>query len=358
MAQSHDLSVQLARALRSRDQARAHAVPEDQSPAAEDEVDRIKSLVQLRQDEIAVDLDGLRRQLSAQEVRHKTGEYTEAQYRTATADVRRRISSLERLEESFGALLLAETEADVRRISGRSAASIVAAKPSSVRSRALDEMSPVSDRMSGAKGLGGIPAPKWMLIGSGVLIVVGAIAVLVLLMQATVGTSLPSLPGFFQRGGDGGTPSPTSSATTPPSTATAAPATAPVGAQFQVPVQLRGAQDVGSLYVELDYDPAAVEIVSFDFAALPASTLVDHGLEPGTVSIGVVTSGGLTGDWVIAFITCRRAAGAASSGDTAIAVSELQAHSALDLAEVLANGSNGHVNLTSLAVSAPTITFG
>jgi hypothetical protein len=347
------VSVQLARALRTRDDARKHSASAEELVAADVEVERLKSLVNDRLNEIAVELDGLRREAGAQEVRYKTGEYTEVQYRNATADVRRRIGSLERLEESFSVLLLAETEADIRHTSGRPTVSLGVTSPAAVKQTAREELSRAREYVPRAKGLGGIPAPKWMLIGSGVLIAVGAVAVVILLIQSVTGSfNLPSLPSLFQR--DGGT----STAPLTPASAFPPATTAPASTEFQVPVQLRGAQGVGSLYVELAYDPSAVELIRLDYAAMPAGTLSDHGLGQGTVSIGLVTSGGLTGDWVIAFITCRRAPGAATSGDSTITVSEVRAHRATDLAEVLAHSSNGHVNLSSLAVAAPTITFG
>lgn len=345
-------------------------------------MDRLKALVNDRLDAIAAELDGLRREISAQEVRYKTGEYTEAQYRNATADARRRSASLERLQQSFNSLLQAETEADARHTTSRPSSVVGVASPAAMKRMARGEAAQVDDALSGVKqeashvrdaatraraaaprkkGLSAIPAPKWMLIGSGVLIAAGAIAVVILLLQAVGGAvnlpGLPSLSGLFQRGG-GATPPATSAPTIPPATVTPGAATAPVGAEFQVPVQLRGAQGVGSLYLELTYDAAAVEIVRFDFAALPANTLTDHQLGPGTVAIGVVTANGLTGDWSIAFITCRRAPGAAMSGDTTITISDVAVHRAADLAEVQADGANGHVNMATLVVAAPTVTLG
>jgi hypothetical protein len=348
------VSAALAAALRSRDDARKRSAPESVIAAAEAEVATLRAQVRVRQGEIASELEVLRRELGAQEVRYKTGEYTEAQYRNATADVRRRIASLERLEESFAALLTAETESDLRRTSKQSPVGLGVATPSKVRESARQEVASAVGRVPGGKGAGRIPAPKWMLVGSGVLIAAGVVAVVILLLQTLgVTAGVPALPNpFSSDGGGAGTPA------SPPASVAPMATTAPAGTQFQIPVQLRAAEDVGSLYLELDYDPAVVEILSFDFAALPASALSDHELRQGSVSIGIVTSGGLTGDWVVAFITCRKAAGAPSSGDTTITVSVLEAHSAVDLSEVLADGSDGHVNLTSLAVSAPTITCG
>jgi len=354
MAESQNLSVQLARALRDRDDARKHAAAEEQLAAADGEVDRVKDLIRDRLADISVEIDHLRLQASAQQVRYKTGEYTEAQYRNATAEDRRRIASLERLEESFGVLLEAETEADVRHTSGRPAASVTVTSPASVHEMARKEAAPVRRYFAGTKGWRGIPAPRWMLIGSGALIAVGAVALVVLLAQAAFGSfDLPSLPGLFRSDGGTTAPSPTSAVTTAPMTTVA-----PAGAEFQVPVQLRGAQVVGSIYVQLDYDPAAVEVLRVDAAALPSGTLFEYGLGQGRVSLGAVSSNGLTGDWTVAFITCRRASGASTSGDSTISVSEVQAHRATDLAGISAYGTNGHVNLSSLAVAAPTVTFG
>lgn len=353
------VSVELARALRARDHVLKHAASEEELRSADAEVNRLKSLISDKRGEITVELDGLRRDLSAQEVRYKAGEYTEAQYRNATADVRRRIASLERLQESFDVLLAAETEAAARHTAARPVASLSTKSPAAAKGAAREEISGVQEYRSGTKGfLDRIPAPKWMLLGSGVLIAISVVAAGILVLQTVAGSAnLPSLSSPFQK--DGGTISapPTSAVTTPPATA-ATPAPVVAGAEFQVPIQLRGAQGVGSLYIELEYDPAAIDIVRLDAAALPAGTLFEYRLGQGSVSIGAVSSGGLTGDWALAFITCRRVAGAATSGETTVLISDVQAHRAADLSPVGAGSTNGHVNLSSLAVVAPTITFG
>ena len=377
MAESQNLSVQLSRALHARDEAGKHASAVDLE-AADAEVARLKALVLDRLDGIASELGELRKQLSAQEVRFKTGEYTEVQYRNATADARRRIAALSRLEESFGVLLAAETEADIRRTSGRSSAILEVKTPAKAKaelteevSRARDyvpgkkgpagvsvpseQVSQAHDYVPGKKGLAGIPAPKWMLIGSFALIGVGVVAVAVLLLQAVAGPI--KLPSLAQRGGGTDTTA-TTLPTAPPSTAAPTTPVAPASAEFQVPVQLRGANGIGSLFVELGYDASAIEVVRLDAAALPTGTLFEYGLGQGTVSIGAVSSSGLTGDWVVAFVTCRRAAGAPSSGVTTIAVADVQAHRAADLSQVAVADLDGSVNLSSLAAVAPTITFG
>ena len=352
---AQNLSGQLAQALRARDDARKRAAPDEQLDAAEAEVERVKSLMSDRLDEIAHELDDLRRQESAQEVRYKTGEYTLAQYRNITADVRRRIASLSRLEESFNGMLQAETEADMRHTSRQAPVSLNVTSPSAAREMVRDEIAGAQDHVAGVKGLAGIPAPKWMLIGSAVLIAVGAVAVLILLIQSAGGAF--NLPNLFQRGGDT-VSAPPSAVDVIPSTPATPPATvAPASAEFQVPVQLRGAPGIGSLYVELQYDTAAVEVLRVDAAALPANTLFESNHGQGRVVLGLVSSGGLSGDWIVAFVTCKRASGAATSGESAVTISAVQAHRATDLTEVEATASAGRVSLSNLAVVPPAIVF-
>ncbi len=343
------MSVQLAQALHDRDEARKHAPSEERLQSADFEVTRVKALISDRLDEIAMELDGLRRELSAEEARYKTGEYTEFQYRNATADTRHRIASLDRLESSFNALLEAEVEADLRRTSRPPATPVHVARPAPVISVAREEAAPLHEVAAKARGWKGIPAPRWMLLGSGVLIAVGVIAVAILLLQTAFGSF--SMPSLFERGAD------TDSTLSTPPTGTAPPVVAPASSQFQVPVQIHDAQGVGSLYIEVAYDQTDIEVVQLDPAALPANTLMENSVTPGRVVIGVATSTGLSGDWTLAFITCRRAPGAATSGDSVLTISSVEANLAADLSEAATMSSAGRVNLSSLSVVPPVITF-
>ncbi len=374
MASSQNFSVQLAGALRARDEARKLGASDEVLRGADAEVERIKLLINDRLGEIAMELDGLRREQRAQEDRYKSEEYTEAQFRNATADIRRRIASLERLESSFEVLLEAETEADMRHTSRPPVTSIRPSSPASVkepvkqpvkelvkepvrepvREAIQREAAPVQKRVAGATGWRGIPAPKWMLLASGALIAVGVVAIVILLLQTAFGSF--SLPSLFQ-GDDGTVSAPPASVDTTPSSTTAPAATvAPATTQFQVPIQVRGASGVGSLYLELQYDPAAIEVVRLDAAGLPVDTLFESSFGGGRVAIGVASSAGLKVDnMVLAYVTCKRAAGASGTGTTAVTVGTIQAYQAIDLSEMQASASDGSVNLSSLAVLAPAI---
>jgi len=110
--------------------------------------------------------------------------------------------------------------------------------------------------------------------------------------------------------------------------------------------------------LELSYDAAVIEVLALDFAALPANTLADHELGNGRIVIGLVAADGLTGNWSIAVVTFRKVLDQAVSGEATIDISALVAHAASDLGEVVATGSDGHVDMITLAVDAPAVTFG
>ena len=244
MASAENLTGLLTQALRARDEARrllasAEQLSGDESVAEEHrealkneyaeraatsevEVERLKSLIADRQVELADELSGLRKEESALEVRHKVGEFTVAQFRSATAELHRRMDSLSRLDTSLGALLQAETEADVRRAPRQtSSAAAVSRSPSRVSERVPETVPDESIETPAAAGGGlqrGIASasavtPKWLLFGSLGLVVVGAIAVVVLFISAAAGGgggfNLPNLPNLFQ-GSDNAPATPTS----------------------------------------------------------------------------------------------------------------------------------------------------
>ena len=122
-------------------------------------------------------------------------------------------------------------------------------------------------------------------------------------------------------------------------------------------VDLRAAPGVGSLLVDISYDPAALELVRVQAAGLPSGTLFEYGVSQGRVTLGVVNASGLTGNWSIAYLTFKKAAGAATSGESTIAVSNVLAHRSDNLAQVSATGSAGRVDLKNLSAVGPAVAF-
>ncbi len=390
MASSEELTGQLTQALRERDEARrlvasAEQLSADESvapehrealaqeyaerlAAADGEVQRLKALVGDRRAEIADEVTALEKERGALEIRQKVGEYTPAQLKSATADLDRRAASLSRLDASLAALLEAETESDVRPASRRAGGTPAVAR---VAKSSPVELPEEPAAASGGGLRGGIASasavtPRWLLLGSLGLVVVGGIAVVFLFISAMGGgnggisLNLPSLPGLFQGGDE--TPAPTTPTApimpTRPTTSPTTSAPSVTATETTVSVDLRSAPNVGSLLIDIAFDPAALQLTQVQAAGLPSGTLFEYSTSPGHVVLGVVTSSGLNNNWSIAYLTFRRAAGAATSGQSAVTVSSVQAHRADTLAQVVFTASPGKVNLSDLSAVGPAIVFG
>jgi len=393
MASSESLANRLIQALRTRDEARrllasAEQLSTDESvseehrealtqeygervSAGDAEVERIKSLIRDERAGMAEELAGLRKEESALDVRQKVGEYTPAQFKSATADLRKRMDSLARLDASFAVLLGAETEADVKPVSRRAGAG------SPAHARATQNLPVERSNEPEAAGTGvrtgfataSAVTPRWLLLGSLGLVIVGGLAVAILFFSAAFGggsglpglPSLPSLSSLLPGGED--TPTtpttpptspvmPTREPTTPPATSTPA-----ATAETTMSIDLRAAPNVGSLLIDVAYDPAALQLLSVQAAGLPSGTLFEYSVSQGHAVLAVVTASGLNSNWSIAHLTFKRAAGAATSGQSTVTVSSVQAHRADNLAPITSTVSPGSVNLQNLSAVGPVITF-
>ncbi|MCK9357259.1 MAG: hypothetical protein M0R22_09000, partial [Dehalococcoidia bacterium] len=385
MASSQNLSGELAQALRARDEARrllasAEQLSTDESvseehrealaqeygervSAGDAEVERIKSLIRDERAGMVDELAGLRKEESALDVRQKVGEYTPAQFKDAIADLRRRMDSLARLDTSFAALLEAETESDVKpasRRAGVGSPAVARAKVSLPVERSSEPEAAGGGLRSGFATASAV-TPRWLLLGSLGLVIVGGLAVAVLFFNAAIGggSGLPGLPSLPSLSGllPGGEETPTTPTTplmptrepTTPAATTPATSTPAATAETTMSIDLRAAPNVGSLLIDVAYDPAALELVRVQGAGLPSSALFEYGVSQGHVVLGVVTTSGLNGDWSVGYLVFKRAAGAATSGQSAVAVSSVQAHRADNLASIAATAVPGRVNLADLS---------
>ena len=68
----------------------------------------------------------------------------------------------------------------------------------------------------------------------------------------------------------------------------------------EVPIQVQGAFDLGSLLVEFNYDRAVLELQTVTAGALARNALIESNQDtPGMVRIGLVEANGINGDGVI-----------------------------------------------------------
>ena len=122
-----------------------------------------------------------------------------------------------------------------------------------------------------------------------------------------------------------------------------------------ISINLSNASDVGSLHIEMVYDPAIIEVTAVKAGKLAQGAVVDSNISaPGRAIIGIVNANGIAGTGVVASISFKAKA---KTGSCALTLENVKAYSAEKLQEIMATVSAGQYNAQSKKVTAPSITF-
>jgi len=101
------------------------------------------------------------------------------------------------------------------------------------------------------------------------------------------------------------------------SQATAVPASTPetsIDATVELPIAVQGASDLASLLVDVNYDPATLDLQSVKAGPLGRNALLEFNQEnPGTVRIGLVDPNGINGNGEIITLIFLPVSGGGSS---------------------------------------------
>ena len=151
------------------------------------------------------------------------------------------------------------------------------------------------------------------------------------------------------------TPSPTIAATQIPPTATPTPEPSPISESVAVPINVKGAKDLGTLHIELVYDAAVLEAEGFELAELSQNALVEVNLDtPGRVVIGIIDTGGIKGDGPVVVISFKRIR---QQGTSTLVLENVTAHSATTLIDVPTTVTSGTFSVSGGAISLLEIVF-
>jgi hypothetical protein len=117
---------------------------------------------------------------------------------------------------------------------------------------------------------------------------------------------------------------------------------------------VRGSSNLGSLQLELRFDPQALELKGVRAGPLARNALVDSKLSaPGRVQIGLVAASGVSGDGDIVILTF---AAAGKAGLVSLTVVQLQAADT-DLRDLVVTTSPGQFNGAGSLATGPVISF-
>lgn len=336
---------------------------EERLQSAEADVARARDTIGEQQQQVSQELEKLRREETALEVRHKVGEFDLKQYQKAAGKLRSRIEGLERQSSTLEQLSGAESASEAKAFAAAAdGAAPRPAKPSHVPAAGQPATRPARTGIPPGAG-----QPGWMqrltsgrtpYLLSGALVAIGVIAVVILFAQAGGGGfSLPNpfsglgLPGSS----DGDLVVTEDEFDEMPDTT--APASPPTGDSFTVPIELRGAPNIGSLHVEMTYDSNAVQVASVQSGTLPPDSLFEYSNAPGRVTIGLICLDGLSGDGEVATVTFEVLSSAPGNGQTALVLDNVVAHSTESLLQVMATSSPGSLGLQDMSVLPPVVSF-
>ena len=336
---------------------------EERLQAADADVARVRDTIGEQQQQLSQELEKLRREEAALEVRHKVGEFDLKEYQKAAGKLQSRIEGLERQSVALEQLSTAEAASEAEAFAAEAdRAAPSRAKPSHSTTAEQSAIRSAGTAIPSGGGQYGwvqrLTSGRTPYLLSGALVAIGVIAVVILLAQAGGGGF--SLPNPFS-----GTGLPGSSdgdlvvtegefdekpATTPPTST-------PAGASITVPIVLHGAPDVGSLHVEMTYDSNAVQVTSVQSSTLPPDSLFEYSSAPGRVTVGLVSPDGLVGDGEVATVTFELLSSAPGGGQTALVLENVVAHSAGNLLQVIATSSPGSLGLQDMSALPPVVSF-
>ena len=151
--------------------------------------------------------------------------------------------------------------------------------------------------------------------------------------------------------GDKLAPTPTSTSVPSPTTQ---PAVTPSPTTVEVPIEVQRASNLGSLQLEVVYDPQALELQDVRAGQLARNALVDFNQDsPGRVRIGAVDASGISGDGAIIMLVFLPTG---QAGATPLKLEAVEA-SDTDLKDLVVQTTEGRVSWPGEPVTAAVLSF-
>lgn len=125
--------------------------------------------------------------------------------------------------------------------------------------------------------------------------------------------------------------------------------------QISVPVNVRGASNLGGLKLDIVYDSALLEATAVTGGELARNAMIESNLEtPGRVTVGIIDVDGISGDGSVIKVAFKARG---TPGTMSLALENLEAYDAGTLYEIVAESLPGEVVAGEGSFSAPMVTF-
>ena len=278
--------------------------------AANSEIAQIKSKLKKQLETTQRDIETSRWELGRLEAKYKVGELPLEKYQSSDRKLRANIEELEQSSEELNRLIKAENSADI---------GVLAKKPGI----AVPELPSLGKVITLAKQ---IKLPRGRLLamtGGGAALIIIVVVILLLTLGGRDDTGL--LPEQYKT--------------------------------IDIPVDIVGATNIGSLHFEITYDPAMLLAIEVENGTLADDAMFEYSVEyPGRVIVGIIDSEGISGDGPVTVIAFQiKEEGVIIP----LYLENIIAHDAASLAKVLFTPSEGDISAGegSVTFTAPTLAF-
>lgn len=281
----------------------------DQSAA---EVEAVKDGLKKQLETIQRDQESNKYELKKVEARYRAGELQLTEYEKSTRAIRTKIDTLEQQAEELRGLIIAESASEL---------AAAAAKPAAVTQQPPvmkpEEPKPAKTKTTKPKpSLMRLPSRnKLMFIGGAAVLLIVIIVVVVLLVPGESAVR-----------------------------------------EVQIPVNITGASNIGSLHFELVYDEAMLDVTTVESGTLIGSSLYEYNIDtPGRIVVGLINSAGIRGDGPLILFSLQ----VLEKGSTAVplVLENVAAYDASTLSRLTLSTMNGSFMLKDSSFTPPTLLF-
>jgi hypothetical protein len=124
----------------------------------------------------------------------------------------------------------------------------------------------------------------------------------------------------------------------------------------QVPINLRGASQVGSLELVLSYEPSLLEFSGVANGDLAMNAIIESRVSaPGKVWVGMIDAQGLTGDGAMVIVSFRTIKG--TTANSPLLLEEVSGYNANTLIDLISSSSPGLLAMYDGSYTAPVVAF-
>jgi hypothetical protein len=280
---------------------------EQRRNASLSEIDRVKGEIKELLAASQRERDNQASELRKLEIRYKTGELTEDEYRASQRTLQGTVEYLDDRIIDLSALLKAQSSSD---IGGTGDTTRRVAPPAPPVEELPRERPPKAGRRFKMPG-------RKVLIGIGAVVVVIAVAVIAIVLMSGGKEEVK---------------------------------------EVMIPVDVVGASSIGSLHFELVYDTAALEVMNIQSGTMAGNALFEFdSADPGRIIVGLVSSSGISGDGPIATITFT--VKSKDTASTSLVLENVVAHSSMDLSKLSVSYVAGDFVADDGSFTPPTMYF-